>query len=79
MITIRDRVFVRYENGVCSERMEIDVDTADDLPAANYFSGRRIHQGSLAHDISTGDFYSMDSTGTWYAQDGSGPYTPGEE
>ena len=79
MITVRDRVFIRYENGVCYERMELELDSAAELPEADFFSGYGIYQGSIAHDISTGGFYAMDSTGTWYAQDGSGAYTPEEE
>lgn len=31
-----------------------------------------LHMGSIAHDISTGDIYSINSAGTWYNQDGSG-------
>ena len=78
MISVRDRVFIRYENGICYCRAELDIDAAEDLPAADYFGTSRLYQGSLAHDISTGDFYALDSTGTWYAQDGSGAYTPEE-
>lgn len=78
MLAIRESVFIKYdtENEVNIERAELDVDTAADLPSADYIPGRRLYQGSIAHDISTGDFYSMDSTGTWYNQDGSGAYTP---
>ena len=32
--------------------------------------------GSIAWDISTGDFYALNSEGTWYKQDGSGAYAP---
>ena len=78
MLAVRESVFIKYdtENEVNIERAELDVDTAADLPSADYIPGRKLYQGSIAHDISTGDFYSMDSTGTWYNQDGSGAYTP---
>lgn len=78
MLAVRESVFIKYdtENEVNIERAELDVDTAADLPSADYIPGRKLYQGSIAHDISTGDFYAMDSTGTWYNQDGSGAYTP---
>lgn len=79
MITVRDKVFIKYENGVCYERMELELDSADELPEADFLRGYGLYQGSLAHDISTGNFYAMDSTGTWYNQDGSGAYTPAED
>ena len=78
MITVRESIFIYYdtENEVNVERAELDVSTAAELPSADYLPGRRLYQGSIAHDISTGDFYAIDSTGTWYNQDGSGAYTP---
>lgn len=79
MVTVRDRIFIRYDNGVCYERVELEIDSAEELPEADFITGYSLYQGSLAHDISTGQFYALDSTGTWYAQDGSGAYTPPEE
>ena len=79
MITVRESIFMYFDNGVSVDLMELEVDSVQSLPESDFIQGHRLCQGSLAHDISTGDFYSMDSTGTWYAQDGSGPYTPGEE
>ena len=76
MITVRDRVFIKYSNGICYERMELELDSPADMPAADHMSGFGIYQGSLAHIISTGDIYAMDSTGTWYNQNGSGAYVP---
>ena len=69
-------IFVKMVDGVSAVRVELDVDTAADLPAADSVSGYLLWQGSIAHDISTGDFYCIDSEGTWYAQDGSGAYEP---
>ncbi len=57
---------------------ELDVDTATELPSREY--GEYIlAMGSIAWDISTGDFYALDSEGTWYKQDGSGAYEPETE
>ena len=52
------------------ERMEICVDTASDLPTVNSIPGCKIAQGSIAWDVSTGDFYGMSSTGDWINQSG---------
>ena len=78
MFTVRSLIFVKSVDNVKAVRAELDVDTAADLPAADSVSGYLLWQGSIAHDISTGDFYSLDSEGTWYAQDGSGAYEPEE-
>ena len=50
---------------------ELDIDSVSDLPQQQ-FGEFFLEMGTLAHDISTGAFYALDSTGTWYAQDGSG-------
>ena len=68
MISIRNEKFIEYKNGLSVVRMEIDVDSAEELPAKDYFSGRTLYQGSIAWDISTGDFYGMTSTGDWILQ-----------
>lgn len=76
MITIRERIFVRFEGNIVVERMEMDVDSVTELPSTDFIQGHRLCQGSLAHDISTGAFYAIDSEGTWFAQDGSGAVIP---
>ena len=69
MITVRSRELLELKiDGTNVERMEIDVDTASDLPAADDFEGKLIAQGSIAWDISTGDFYGMQGDGTWVVQ-----------
>ncbi len=70
MISIRNEKFIKYENNKSVMRMEIDVDSAEELPAKDYFSGRTLYQGSIAWDISTGDLYGFKSTGEWVNQDG---------
>ena len=72
MISIRSEKFVKYENGLSVVRMEIDIDSADELPEVGYFSGRKLCQGSIAWDISTGSFYGLTSTGDWVLQTGGG-------
>ena len=79
MVTVRDSVFIKYENGLCCERFEFEMDDASELPSSDSISGYMIYHGSIAHDISTGKFYAIDSEGVWYAQDGSGAVTPEEE
>ena len=83
MVDIRKEIFKGYEEteeGKLSVvKVEIDVDSAEDLPAVDELSGRKLYIGSIAWDISTGDFYALNSEGTWYKQDGSGAYTPDEE
>ncbi len=80
MIKIRSERFIRFkdtESGIISVvKAELDCDTAADLPAADGIGGRELLMGSIAWDISTGDFYVLNSEGTWYKQDGSGAYAP---
>lgn len=76
MITIRESLFIRYEDTDKVMRMELEIGTVSELPSADFLEGHILYQGSIAHVISTGDFYAIDSTGTWYNQDGSGAYSP---
>lgn len=61
---------IRRESNLRVERMEICMDAASDLPTVNSITGCKIAQGSIAWDISTGDFYGMSSTGEWVNQSG---------
>ncbi|MBP5377998.1 MAG: hypothetical protein J6Y64_00465 [Ruminococcus sp.] len=79
MITVRESKFIKFENGVSVEIIEIDIGSASELPTPDFIDGKYLYQGSIAHDVSTGDFYCIDSEGTWYNQDGSGAYVPDEE
>lgn len=67
---VMSRKFLRYENELSVERMEICVDAASDLPTMNSITGCKIAQGSIAWDVSTGDFYGMTSAGGWVNQSG---------
>ncbi len=68
---VMSRKFLQYENELSVERMEICVDAASDLPTANSIAGCKIAMGSIAWDVSTGDFYGMTSTGEWVNQSGN--------
>lgn len=76
MIILRDYIEVSSSDVKKHIIAEMHVDSSSELPSRDHFANFIIEMGSIAHDISTGDFYSMDSTGTWYNQDGSGAYTP---
>lgn len=68
MVAVRKNEFIKFEEGLSVERMEIDVNSADELPAPDYFEGYRMHQGSIAWVISTGEFYGLTSDGEWINQ-----------
>lgn len=71
MILLRSYMEVISNDGKKHIVAELDVDSASELPSQEY-SDYYLHMGSIAHDISTGDIYSINSAGTWYNQDGSG-------
>ena len=54
------------------ELVELVVDSAQDLPAAVggivTVGGAVAAHGSIAWDISTGDFYGLDGSGNWVKQ-----------
>ncbi len=68
---VMNRKFLNFNGEASVERMEICVDTASDLPSADGITGCKIAQGSIAWDVSTGDFYGMTSTGEWVNQSGN--------
>ena len=76
-----DIEFVSTEN--CA-RMDLFIDSDDDLVGLSYFDTIKLLQGSTAEDISTGDTYMMKSDGTWVLQpksnqlDLTGYYTSAE-
>jgi hypothetical protein len=72
MFSLRSEEFIRFVeiDGVQKSlvRAEIDCDTSSDIPAYNAVPGRELVMGSIAWDISTGDFYGLDSSGEWVKQ-----------
>ncbi|HRR77446.1 MAG: hypothetical protein IJK31_07410 [Ruminococcus sp.] len=71
MISIRNSRFIRFNEGAFVIRAELDVDTADELPDYDDFEGHELAQGSIAHVITTGEFYCLAGDNAWYNQDGS--------
>jgi len=63
---IRNQKFIGFENGQSRYIAEIDCDTPADLPEPE----TRWLMGSIAHVISTGDFYELNSSGEWVNQTG---------
>lgn len=77
MIKIRDFIEKTSNDGNQHIIADLMIDSASELPSQEY-AGYVLDMGSIAWDISTGDFYGLNSAGTWYKQDGSGAYTPAE-
>lgn len=78
MIKIRDFIEKTSNDGNQHIIADLMIDSASELPSQEY-AGYVLDMGSIAWDVSTGDFYALNSEGTWYKQDGSGAYTPDEE
>ena len=79
MVTLREQLIGMGEHtAVC--RMEFAADTASEIDDLGDLIGRTIAPGSLIWDISTGDFYALDSNGSWINQTTGEPYvTPDPE
>ena len=72
MYKIRKTEFIGFKQGVTPAvnlvRVQIDCDTASDIPAYDAISGSELIIGSLAWDISTGDIYGLNSSHEWIKQ-----------
>lgn len=72
MISVLKEKFVKNvvddEEQKCLVRVELCVDSSAELPTVDYKNGQMLAQGSIAWDISTGDFYGLKSTGEWINQ-----------
>lgn len=70
MNRIRSQITVSFvqEDNRNLIRAEIECDTAADLPGIDDYPGKRLSMGSVAWDISTGDFYGLNSSGEWINQ-----------
>ncbi len=70
MVTLRNNSFIEFapesDGKISVIRAEIDVDTADELPAIDGIPGNILHQGSIAYVIKSGEFYVLASDGKWY-------------
>ena len=78
MINVRDYVEKLSNDNKKHIIAELDVDTAAELPSQEW-DGYFLEMGSIAHEIRTGAWYSIDSEGTWYNQDGTGAYSDNAE
>ena len=70
-LTMREYFMQNVESsGVLKKlvREEIVVDNVADLPTADYKEGQILAIGSAVWDVSTGDFYGLDSNGVWINQ-----------
>lgn len=67
MIILRDYIEVSSSDAKKHIIAEMHVDSSADLPSREY-GNFILELGSLAHDVSTGDFYAIDSSGTWEKQ-----------
>ena len=80
MITKRTARFIDFieKDGVrkSCEYLELDVDTVAELPDGEY-EGIVIAHGSIAHIVTTGEFYTLGGDGKWYNQDDGS--TPSDE
>lgn len=65
--SIRSYGNVRFEDGKPKAIVELDCDTVSDLPEPQ----ENWLMGSIAHVISSGDFYELDSSGEWVNQTGA--------
>lgn len=80
MLTVRIQRTMGLERdsqGRPIQYMEIDVSTAEELPASGVIDGVKVGHGSIAHGVQTGEFWSWDGAAeAWYNQDGSDAPSP---
>lgn len=80
MVTVRIQRTMGLERdsqGRPIQYMEIDVSTAEDLPADGVINGVKAGHGSIARAVQTGEFWSWDGAAEdWYNQDGSDAPSP---
>jgi hypothetical protein len=76
MLTVRIQRTMGLERdsqGRPIQYMEIDVSTAEELPASGVIDGVKVGHGSIARVVQTGAFWSWDEeTATWYDQNAEG-------
>lgn len=79
MITILKEKFRNYDDSSSVVIAEIAVDEKTELPTADGISGRILSHGTIAWEISTGDFYGLRSDGKWVDQGTGEVYDPTPE
>lgn len=65
---IKNERFLRYNGNKAVVLAFIEMDTIDDMPAADEYPGKLISKGSIVHDISAGDRYCLNSSSEWVKQ-----------
>lgn len=70
MLFIRKIDYITGDGGKNYQQMELDLDNAEELPNAEYIKEHNMCQGSIAWDISTGDFYALNGSNEWIKQGG---------
>ena len=76
MLTILKEKFRSYDDSSSVVIAEIAVDTKTELPTADGISGRILSHGTIAWEISTGNFYGLGSDGKWVDQGTGDVYDP---
>lgn len=76
MLTILKERFVSFDEGVAVVIAELAVDTKTELPTAAGIEGRKLSPASLAWEISSGEFYGLESDGKWVNQTTGEAYDP---
>ena len=79
MLTVLKERFMSFDGQRAVIIAEIAVDTKTELPTADGIAGRTLAQGTLAWEISTGEFYGLKSNGTWVNQTTGDVYDPTPE
>ena len=79
MVTILKERFRSFEDSKSVVVAELAVDAKTDLPVPSGISGRILSHGTLAWEITTGDFYGLGSDGKWVKQTTGDVYDPSEE
>ena len=79
MVTILKERFRSFEDSKSVVVAELAVDAKADLPVPSGISGRILSHGTLAWEITTGDFYGLGSDGKWVNQTTGDVYDPSEE
>ncbi len=65
-MTIRNESFLRFNGDLSEVIVEINVDTADELPEVDEIPGRILHQGSTALIIKESRVAVLSGDGHWY-------------
>jgi len=73
LLYVKEKRYLRHENGQEVVLAELSADTPDELPEADasgvvICGGDILHQGSIAWVIGTGHIYGLSSTGEWVDQ-----------